>query len=124
MIDIITMLVTFAIVAFFNARIGRRMREEAMKLNALHGAKIKPGTTDALEVRDIDELKVERHHDQYYFFQEKTDKFMGQGASLDQAARHFTSLRGADILGYFSLDNQKYCFINNECLPFERISQS
>lgn len=124
MIDIITMLVTFAIVAFFNARIGRRIREEATKLNAASTAKVKLGTTDALLVRDIDDLKVERHHNQYYFFQEKTDQFMGQGTSLDQAARHFTSLRGTDILGCFSLDNQKYCFINNECLPFERISQS
>lgn len=121
MIDIITMLVTFAVVAYFNIKFSSKIRDEVIKSVERTPSKIEGVTLDPLVVKEINELIVERHHDQYYFFMEKTDQFVGQGSSLEQAARHFTLLRGSDILGSFSVNNQKYCFINNECLPFERI---
>lgn len=121
MIDLITMLVTFAIVAYINIRISKKIEKEVSKSILPLKQKIDTTGTESLIVKAIDELKVEKYNDVYYFFDEKSDQFSGQGSSLEQAARHFTLLRGSDILGCFALNDKKYCFINNECLPFERI---
>lgn len=72
------------------------------------------------QVRDVVKLKLERHSDIFYFFDEKTDTFAAQGSDLNVAAKHFFSLRGPDILGHFTFtDNKDYCFVNGEVLEYQ-----
>lgn len=71
-------------------------------------------------VKDVKSLKHEIHDSTHYFFLEDTNTFVGQGQSLQDAAKHYTKLVGRDVLGCFlhSESKVKYCFVNDECMEY------
>lgn len=73
-----------------------------------------------LGLRDITKLKHEIISGIHYFYEETGDTFVAQGKTLEEAAKHYTSLKGKDILGWFQHPelNKNFCFVNNQCMEF------
>lgn len=68
--------------------------------------------------RVVHKLTHEVHDSVNYFYIHANSEFAAQGATLQEAAVHFTSRYGRDAIGWYKIpERQIYqCFVNNKCI--------
>lgn len=121
-LEIFTIIIV--ILAFFAGYIYRELKflNEVMTLRLELKKQVKKQMVenDPLGIKDIVKLTYEIHNDVHYFYEEENNTFVAQGKTLEEAANHYTTLKGKDILGWFSYKtlDKNYCFVNGKCLEF------
>lgn len=122
-LDILQILVV--VVAFWVGYIYREFKfiKELIEINSKMRIELlkQENQVKSLGLRDITKLKHEVIDNINYFFEELSNTFVAQGATLEEAAKHYTSVNGADICGWFTHaeSNRRYCFVNNKCMEFK-----
>lgn len=123
--DIIEILSSIMIpIAFFAGYMYREVKLLSQLATAKTAPNVKLQEADnalaELGVKDVKQLKHETIDDLHYFFTENNTTFVGQGKTLEEAAKHYEKLQGKDMLGWFKHNQQEknYCFVNGKCLEF------